>query len=228
MSESFLLLRSFAWAASGTRAAAEFVHQMNSFIWCVFGKRGSGKTCEVKRRLIALLPEPVNIVIYDPLDEYREPFRTRGFQTARAYAEFRAIVNKSFAENRAYLRVIFSPNGADNASGDPVPEFERVAGQVKRWKRVIFLVEEADQFCNATRITPSLAWMINYGRHEEQSLIALSRRHSTLNRNLTAQASLITTFKQSEPRDIAVLEELGFDGDAVRNLKNWKFLEKTL
>jgi len=202
---------------------------MKSSITCIFGKRGSGKSTLARAQILELLDERVHLVIYDPLmAEHARALEGHGFQSAKTLRGFIDLVNMHYDRGTPWLRLCFSPDGSDCADGDRAKHFECLASIVKEWERVLFVVEEADMFMQAGHISPALGWMVNYGRHKEQSIMALSRRHTCIARELTAQADRIFTFKQTEPRDISYLEELGFNGAKVRNLKDYKFIELDL
>jgi hypothetical protein len=204
---------------------------MKPFIWCIFGKRGSGKSYLARREIRNLATNPANIIIYDPMPsgEYRELCGEKwGFALARNLADLTSIWNEQVRAKKN-LRLIFWPDGTDSPDGDFLSTFETLARLVKvKTRGTIFVIEEADLFCSANYISPSLRWIVNYGRHAGQSIIAISRRHAAISRELTSQADRVLTFKQSEPRDIAILEELGFPASRVRNLKLYDYLEKIL
>ena len=67
--------------------------------------------------------------------------------------------------------------------------------------------------------------LVNYGRHVGVSIAVASRRAAAVSRNLTAQATEIVSFRQSEPRDVDYLRQ--FCGrefsDAVRRLPRLRY-----
>ena len=87
-------------------------------------------------------------------------------------------------------------------------ETAQMAFQLARSSENLWLiVEEADRYCNASKIDPDFQWLINYSRQQNVSIIAVARRAARLHRDLTANADWIVAHQTTEPRDLEYLSE---------------------
>ena len=155
----------------------------------VLGKRGSGKTFLTKERIIPELPLPVFIL--DSLAEYRGGV---------VYNSVDAWYARLSTDTRGCRRWIFRLT-----EDEQVDLFFKAVWYVEGCSVVI---EEADLFCSPFSTTPSLDRLVRYGRHKAITMVFISRRAAEISRNVTAQSDQIITFRQTEPRDIATLNQV--------------------
>lgn len=156
------------------------------------GKRGSGKTY----RLSQDLKGERRVIVWDLLRE-------------RAYEKYQAL--ESFddlctvlGENTTVLRARYSPTGDVPIQQD----FDRVCEAVLESRGFVFAVEEIDLVSSPRRMPHPLERIVSIGRHYDLSLYAASRRPHAIHPHIRAQAHQITTFIQTEPRDIKWLQEV--------------------
>jgi hypothetical protein len=69
----------------------------------------------------------------------------------------------------------------------------------------LIVVEEASFLCSASSFPPELSKLVRYGRHRRISQLYISRRPAEVSRDVTAQADVLVTFRQREPRDLDYL-----------------------
>jgi DNA helicase HerA-like ATPase len=91
----------------------------------------------------------------------------------------------------------------------------KVAGTLSSF---LIVVEETSKYVSAYGMPEPIENMIRYGRHRDISQIYMARRPSEINRDLTANADVIVTFREQEPRDVAYLR--GFMGAQAFKVPN--------
>lgn len=69
---------------------------------------------------------------------------------------------------------------------------------------------------NVREPSPIAIDLVNFGRNKGISLICAAKRPAQVNRELTAQADIIISFRQDEPNDIKYLRE--FCGPSVEEI----------
>ncbi len=155
----------------------------------VLGKRGSGKTFLTKSAIIPRLPSPVFIL--DSLAEYK------GGVVYGSVDAWYERLNIDLQGCRHWIYRLTDDSQVDL--------FFKAAWHFQGCSVVI---EEADMFCSPYSTMESLDKIIRYGRHKAITMVFISRRAAEISRNITAQSDEIITFRQTEPRDIAVLNQL--------------------
>jgi len=155
----------------------------------VLGKRGSGKTFLTKNRIIPDLPLPVFIL--DSLSEYRGGV---------VYTSVDAWYNRLNTDERGCRRWIFRLTTDE--------QVELLFKAVWFVEGCSIVIEEADLFCSPNWINEPLKRLVSYGRHKDITMIFISRRAVGISRHITAQSDQIITFRQTEPRDIATLNQI--------------------
>jgi len=90
---------------------------------------------------------------------------------------------------------------------------------------LVLVVEEAEIYISPFAKSTSFLRLVRYGRHRNIRIIGVARRVSELSVDFRAQVNTIISFKQTEPRDLAIMQELGFTG--LENLNNYQFIEKS-
>jgi len=188
-----------------------------SFIYVIAGKRGLGKTTLLKSLLENY--ESSNIIVFDYLSEYD----IENFNIAFGLNEINQnILNKK----DKYVKLIFRPNKEDNLTIEK--SFDKICEIVLLSNNTIFIIEECDNFCSPYYLSEPFRQIIEYGRHQNISIIATTRRLGNLNRSLTAQANKLFTFRQTEKRDLEALNFLGLNINQVKDLDNFKYIEYDL
>jgi hypothetical protein len=91
-------------------------------------------------------------------------------------------------------------------------------------KDVLLLTEETSIFLNPRSPDEDFLKLINFGRHKNISLICVGRRIPEVSIYFRAQATSMITFTQTEPSDLLMLENLGFNSDEVSALDFHEFL----
>lgn len=174
----------------------------------IFGKRGSGKSYLVKKKLIAGAPR---LVIYDTLGEYTDGVIFEDLEKLNMF--WRQTYRRPF-------RIIYRPL-------NPEAEIEQIAELVFALGDLTFVVEEIDCYCSAHQIAENFAHIIQRGRHKNITLIGVTQRPYGIHRLLTSQAKQIYVFNTNEPRDRDYLRELlGQEIDAkLDGLQQYQYVE---
>lgn len=172
----------------------------------VFGKTGMGKSQITK----SLIRNYKRVIILDPLIEY---IKSENFDDIESLIHF--IENKK----------VF------NASISDVTEFDTLSEIVKNIDNTLFVVEEAQRVIpsGATPLPDSFADLIFRGRHTRSNILIVAQRASTVNINARSQWTKLFIFNQSEPKDLAWIENTtGFDiRDYIRELQPLEYFEIT-
>lgn len=175
-------------------------------ILAVFGRKGSGKT-ELTRKIIKEYPR---VFAFDSLAEYSTGFRVCEGRRACVDAMMEVKDSRSY---RLSLRCIELDDNL--ALMDLAYEFPRS----------LVVVEETSLYARPSFLPKELAQLVRYGRHREINQIYIARRPSEVHRDLTAQADLVVSFQQREPRDVKYLREVaGEEAEQVQNLPRYKVL----
>lgn len=153
----------------------------------IFGRKGSGKTTLARR----LLAHHSRTLIVDPLREYGEV----AVQVASPPDLAEYVVSQ------ARWRVAYHNEEMNR-------EFEGLCRVAMALGNCLFLIEEADWFCDPTSIPEELERLVKYGRHHDIITLVISRRPSEVHRLLTSQAYAIYCFTTQEPRDLEYLGRL--------------------
>jgi len=185
--------------------------KLDNTILAIFGRKGSGKT-DLTRRIIQEHPR---VFAIDTLAEYGERYSGRGFRICEGkQACMDAML--SVKDRRAYKLALRCIPEEDNlALLDLAYEFPRT----------LVVVEETSLFARPTFLPPEIAKLVRYGRHRQIDQIYIARRPSEVHRDLTAQADIVITFEQREPRDVKYLRDVaGDEAEEVQHLPRYKVL----
>jgi len=179
---------------------------MNEVI-VIFGKRGSGKTTLAKKLLLGRK----RLFIFDTLREYKVGLVTDDIHRASEFL---------LEHEHSIFRISYSPEIEDKRA------FNYVCELIYTLKNVTFLIEEVDNYCSALMIPETFSKIIRYGRHQDISIIATSRRTAEVPRLLTSQATDFFIFSHHEPRDLDYFSHLFNPGisEKIRNLKTLQYL----
>lgn len=175
-------------------------------ILAIFGRKGSGKT-ELTRKIIREYPR---VFAFDSLAEYDKGFRVCEGRQACMDA---MLDVKDQSRYRLALRCIELEDNL--ALMDLAYEFPRS----------LIVVEETSLYARPTFLPNEIAKLVRYGRHREINQIYIARRPSEVHRDLTAQADLIITFEQREPRDVKYLRDVA-SGDGAERVEDVQSLPK--
>lgn len=173
-----------------------------NWVAVINGKRGSGKST-LTSELILDFPR---VFVIDNIGEYDNINVVNGFaECVNAIVE--ASKKKRF---RLSLRT------------DSISEDLALIKLAQTVPSCLLVIEEASKYQSSAYMPPEIEHLIRYGRHLDISQVYISRRARELNRDITANADNIITFRQQEPRDIAYLREfLEDDADIIPKLKQY-------
>ena len=154
----------------------------------VCGKKGFGKTTFVKRHIV---PKWNRIVVLDSLG-FEYPYLS-----ANNFSDYCTLVKSNIT--KPYFRIAYTP-------------FDKMETEFFKLCLVmsscLIVIEETDLYCTTSQIEPSLDRLVRYGRHRNLDLVFLSRRPAEVHRNITAQADVIISFRQTEPRDLEYFKQI--------------------
>lgn len=91
-------------------------------------------------------------------------------------------------------------------------------------EKFTLFVEEAEVYFDARSMNESFNHFVNFGRHQEISLVGVTQRSPQLNIKFRAQYSSMFSFNQTEPNDLKRLRDYGFDEQKIRELPDFKYL----
>jgi hypothetical protein len=150
-------------------------------------------------------------MIYDPRLEYTEGL---------IFTSFLGLLTFFDTENTDFFRCIYRPlNDLDKEN------FFTFCSSLKNY---LFIVDEVDTVSNANFTIQGLSDIINYGRHNDISVVACARRHSQISRLLTSQMDRLYCFNQDEPVDLDILEKRGFNREEIAKLPDFEYVFKEL
>jgi hypothetical protein len=175
----------------------------------VFGKKGSGKTTLVKKALTVNGKLNLkNIIIVDVNDEYKDLIQECIFD----FNEMKFRLDKGLLP----LRVFLTDENQNHF-------FDKLCS----CKNFTLVIDELHIYSNPyQKSSGKLDKLIRLQRHNGIEFVGISQRVSEISRTATAQADKILTFKQTEPLDLKILEQRGFNPVEVSNLKKYKYLIK--
>jgi hypothetical protein len=125
-----------------------------------------------------------------------------------------------------YQPCIAPPTSLEDHAPGLEEHFAAVTQLVIACGRMIYAIDEVDRVTNSNFAPPGLDYLINQGRHVQVSLAVTSRRPAQIPRELTSQAHLFYIFRNTEPRDLAYLEQyVGSQAAArIRDLAEYDYL----
>lgn len=140
-------------------------------IWCIVGKRGSGKSNITKNLIKMLVQFKCPVLIIDPLNEHREFDK---------YGVKRAVIEYGEPEQL-----------------DKVLDEIYNSG----WKGVIVVDEADGFYPNQTKLSKQRKYLIHLGRHRGLGCICITRRLSNLHTDVVSQAHKLVIFRLSAGAD---------------------------
>jgi len=90
---------------------------------------------------------------------------------------------------------------------------------------ICLVVEEAEIYISPYAKSGAFLRLVRYGRHKNVKIIGVARRTSELSLDFRAQVNKIYSFKQTQPRDLQIMQELGFEN--LDKLSEHEFSEQT-
>jgi hypothetical protein len=151
----------------------------------LFGTKGSGKSTLAR----AIVEEHSRVIVCDMLGEYDADTIACSVEDA-----IKCLVEHEHAST-------FSVSVRLSELEDYLDVLE-VAYELTD---TLVVLEEASFLCSASNFPPELSKLVRYGRHRRISQLYISRRPAEVARDVTAQADVLVTFRQREPRDLDYL-----------------------
>lgn len=176
------------------------IDEMN---FCVIGKRGFGKTTLSKFILSKVTGK--TIIIFDPLAEYVGAY---SFEDTTQFLEH-------IGEHGLLKKIYVCRFQTDS-------EFTFLFEIVSKLENIFLVIEESDLFCNPHFIDPHFSQIIKYGRHSNNTYLAITRRTTEINNLVISQSHYVFSFRQSLVVDIDRLIKLGFTPN-VGNLQKFQY-----
>lgn len=179
--------------------------KLDNTVFVILGRKGSGKSFLAAE----IIEEYPRAIILDSLAEYSGDVVTDGLPDS-----VREILKR---KDKPRFRIVCRVLDKEHC--------EKLMRLIYEIPNTLFVIEETSMYCSPTYLPEDLSRLIQYGRHREISLMFISRRPAELNRNLTAQADLVVTFQQQEPRDVQYLRGiLGKEADQIVGLQPYQFI----
>jgi len=190
-------------------------------IYLILGKSGSGKTTLCKK----LIKDKERLIVFDTISEYREDktFEAVYINNIWAFLDYLSRnLNKKF-------RIVFDPEDPEEiiklGDGQQIDLFDLTCKIIYEClSDVVFAVEEVANFISPAIMPKYFRKLIRYGRHSNISGYFTSQRPADISPHLRAQATVLISFKQHEPRDIQWLKAIiGEDAEKLKDLGKHKY-----
>jgi hypothetical protein len=175
-------------------------------VFVILGKTGSGKSTLAR----SILDKFSRIITLDPLGEYEGNIIT----SWRVLVDTLEPLYDNWGNEHFNISCRFTTD-------EDVEYLFRLMWELHD---VLFVVEETEIYLDPRKPNKAFSRLINYGRHRHISLLCVARRVPELSVQLRSQATSIITFRQSEPRDLQLLELYGFNQEAVKTLGDYEYL----
>lgn len=157
----------------------------------VVGQKGSGKSSLVRR----LVAEMQRAVVLDPMAEYSD-----------------GIVFECYADLHTFLRERHAGQWRCICRFQDDGEYAEAVALALEVGACTVVVEEMNFFLSVQSAPDPFVRLFRYGRHRSVSIVAVAQRCAEIPRLFTAQADVVYSFRQVEPRDIEYLGKLGAVG----------------
>lgn len=176
----------------------------NRKITIIYGRTGTGKSTLAKKIIL----QYKRVIIIDPMHEYSNGIIFYDFESLLDYTINNELDNFTFICR-------FSSD----------IEHEYLFRYVQILGDLLLVVEEAEIYISPTSQSNSFLDLCRYGRHQNISILGIARRVSELSINFRAFVDTIISFKQTEPRDLKLMSELGFEN--LDKLSDHDYIEKS-
>lgn len=164
---------------------------MRNEIVVVLGKKGTGKTTWTKN----FLKDRNRFIIFD----YNREYGNLGYVVSSS-VKLIDVIKLNYDKN---FRIVYQPDDTETLD----QHVEHISSIAYATTNLTFVLEEADLVSDASTMPDGLAKLVNYGRHRAIDLVVLSRRAHRMPRDITANADIIITYVQREPRDIKYISD---------------------
>lgn len=171
----------------------------------ILGTTGSGKSTLTR----TLIQRSTRKITLDPLAEYS------GTVFYNFLDLYNYIKEKNLRDSGSMNIVYRSTNEADN---------EMIFSLSRTMTNFLLVVEEAEIYLDPRNLNEDFSWLINYGRHNNISLLCIARRVPEINIGFRAMMTSIISFRQVEPRDLGYLEDYGIEPDEVSTLPDHEYI----
>lgn len=166
----------------------------------IFGKTGTGKSTLA----LDYIKEYDRVIILDPKEEYEGLI----FTDIESLIDFYKI-NKP--DNFTFV-CRFSES----------VDIENLFLFCELIENLLIVVEECELYVSPYVKSSNFLKLVRYGRHHDISILGIARRASELSSDFKAMVSRIISFKQTLPRDIKIMAELGLEN--VDTLPEYQFI----
>lgn len=170
----------------------------------IFGKTGTGKSFLAKR---IIAEKSKRNIIFDSRFEYDDGY------IVYTYPEFSEIIKQ--VKNDSEFHIICRMK----SEKDTLYALKLLT----MLNNYTFVVEEAELYIDARSQSDEFNHLINFGRHQNISLIGITQRAPQINIKFRSQYSSMFSFRQSEPNDLKKLAEYGFNPDEIKNLPDHEY-----
>jgi hypothetical protein len=179
-------------------------------IYLVTGRRGTGKTTWIRRRILERAPR---LFVFDHMAQLGD---TPGAHVTHQLDQ--AILHLAKAPPGGLARVVYQPLTSD-------PQFPRVCRVPFAVPDLVLVIDELDTFAGSVQppAPEEFRRLVHFSRHVRCSIVGASRRPKDVSRLFTSQAELVC-FQQSEPADLTWLRSmLGQAADEIPRLPELHF-----
>lgn len=167
----------------------------------ILGKTGKGKSTLCKK----IIDKAERTIILDPRFEYEG-------QVVYTFPEFAEAVEES--EDSSFKIVCRFKSELDTNFSLKL---------MKEMENFLLVCEEAEVYFDARSQNDEMNHFVNFGRHQNISLVGVTQRAPQLNIKFRAQYSSLFCFNQTEPYDLAQLEKYGFDASEISSLPDFEY-----
>jgi hypothetical protein len=167
----------------------------------IFGKTGTGKSYHAKK----IIKTFSRVIICDPKHEYD------------------GLVFENFSDLSDYYKEYKPESFAFVCRFENELDYDYVFKLALIIEDLLLVVEEAEIYISPGARSSSFLDLVRYGRHHGISILGIARRATELSIDFKAMCDKIISFKQTFPRDIKTMQELGFED--VENLPEYEFIE---
>lgn len=177
---------------------------MESFVETVYGKRRSGKSTYVKKKIKNF----DRVFVVDSMSEYN---------SGLLFFNSDDIIDYFIENNPKKFFVVLRP--------EKIFDIEKVFKIVYEIEDVLLVLEEASKFLSAKNENSFFLDLIRFGRHRGVSVIAVVRRPQEISTDVRTNIDVITSFKQVEIHTLNLLQPY-FDKD-LTSLKPFEYAQNS-
>lgn len=182
----------------------------------IFGKRGAGKTHQIKYA-IGLCETPV--VVLDILGNFADipnSYQTDSLSDCLQKIKDFNVYSEASEDERSFMEEI--PPVIVLQPADPDEAIDFVSSMMWHEWGGTLVIDEADGFSMTN--APCFSQLIRYGRNHGVHILTGCRRPAELDRNITAGANCIYIFQTQEPRDIEYFAKTLIGKEQAERLKS--------